>query len=111
LPAGLFPLEIGASFAYKERTARGAISKREKPNGSQENHRKEQEFKEGQEARSSQAAQSSRVAQEGVIRLKGCCLQGGSPFFCAREDQRNARQWFMTTQGIEKQLNISPNTD
>jgi len=83
----------------------------EERNGIQENHRKEQEFKEGQEARSSQAAQSSRVAQEGVIRLKGCCLQGGSPFFCAREDQRNARQWFMTTQGIEKQLNISPNTD
>jgi hypothetical protein len=27
----LFPLEIGASFAYKEDTARGAISKREKP--------------------------------------------------------------------------------
>src|SRR6267142_3029278 len=59
---GRFLPEIGASFAYEEGIARGAISKRENTNGSQENHRKEGS-KEGQEARSSEAA-LARICHE-----------------------------------------------
>jgi hypothetical protein len=64
-PAGQFCQEIGASFAHRRQTARGAISKHEeKFNGSQETS---EAPKEGEEARSSQAAESKETAPWSII--------------------------------------------
>jgi hypothetical protein len=80
LPVELFPLAIGASFAYNGGTAPGGNLTEENVNGSQENYKKDQGSEEGEEARIGQAAQRTDYPQEGLVqRPKDSNAQGLLP--------------------------------